>query len=56
MSGTPPIAVENLNHWFGAGPLRRQVLCDITTTIPRGEIVIVTGPSGSGKTTMLTIV
>jgi putative ABC transport system ATP-binding protein len=56
MSGTPPIAVEDLNHWFGAGPLRRQVLCDITTTIPRGEIVIVTGPSGSGKTTMLTII
>jgi putative ABC transport system ATP-binding protein len=56
MSGTPPIAVENLNHWFGTGPLRRQVLCDITTTIPKGEIVIVTGPSGSGKTTLLTIV
>jgi len=56
MSGPPPIAVENLNHWFGTGPLRRQVLCDITTTIPRGEIIIVTGPSGSGKTTLLTIV
>ena len=56
MSATPPIAVENLNHWFGKGPLRRQVLCDVTTSIPAGEIVIVTGPSGSGKTTMLTIV
>ncbi len=56
MSATPPIAVERLNHWFGKGPLRRQVLCDVSTTIPAGEIVIVTGPSGSGKTTMLTIV
>ncbi len=56
MSGTPPIVIENLNHWFGKGPLRRQVLCDITTTVPKGEIIIVTGPSGSGKTTMLTIV
>jgi len=56
MSATSPIAVENLNHWFGKGPLRRQVLCNVTTTIPAGEIVIVTGPSGSGKTTMLTIV
>ena len=56
MSATPPIAVENLNHWFGKGPLRRQVLCDVSTAIPAGEIVIVTGPSGSGKTTMLTIV
>jgi len=56
MGAAPPIAVENLNHWFGKGPLRRQVLCDVSTTIPAGEIVIVTGPSGSGKTTMLTIV
>ncbi|MBL8200900.1 MAG: ATP-binding cassette domain-containing protein [Chromatiales bacterium] len=56
MSAAPPVAVENLNHWFGKGPLRRQVLCDVTTSIPAGEIVIVTGPSGSGKTTMLTIV
>jgi putative ABC transport system ATP-binding protein len=56
MAATLPIAVENLNHWFGKGPLRRQVLCDVSTSIPAGEIVIVTGPSGSGKTTMLTIV
>ena len=56
MSAAPTIVLENLNHWFGRGPLRRQVLNDITTTVPAGEIVIVTGPSGSGKTTMLTIV
>ncbi len=56
MSDVAPIALVNVNHWFGRGPLRRQVLSDITTTIPAGEIVIVTGPSGSGKTTMLTIV
>ncbi|MEQ1801848.1 MAG: ATP-binding cassette domain-containing protein [Gammaproteobacteria bacterium] len=56
MGTTPPIAVENLNHWFGKGPLRRQVLNEVTTSIPAGEIVIVTGPSGSGKTTLLTIV
>lgn len=56
MSDVAPIALENVNHWFGKGTLRRQVLSDITTTIPSGEIVIVTGPSGSGKTTLLTIV
>ncbi len=56
MTGSPPIVVEGLNHWFGKGPLRRQILYDLTTTIPKGEIIICTGPSGSGKTTMLTIV
>ncbi|MFN3361313.1 MAG: DevA family ABC transporter ATP-binding protein [Pseudanabaenaceae cyanobacterium] len=55
---TPPpvIAVRNLNHYFGTGALRKQVLYDISLTIYPGEIVILTGPSGSGKTTLLTLV
>jgi putative ABC transport system ATP-binding protein len=56
MSGPSPIVVENLNHSFGKGTLQKQVLFDVSTEIPAGEIVILTGPSGSGKTTMLTIV
>src|SRR5210317_369280 len=56
MSGLAPIAVSSLNHYFGKGSLRKQVLYDIETEIPQGEIVIVTGPSGSGKTTLLTLV
>jgi putative ABC transport system ATP-binding protein len=56
MSGPSPIVVENLNHSFGKGSLQKQVLFDVSTEIPAGEIVILTGPSGSGKTTMLTIV
>jgi putative ABC transport system ATP-binding protein len=51
-----PITVQGLSHSFGSGSLRKQILFDITTDIPEGEIVIVTGPSGSGKTTMLTLV
>jgi len=53
---TAPIIVEGLNHAYGKGALRKQILFDISTEIPNGEIVIVTGPSGSGKTTLLTLV
>ena len=55
MDHQAPIQVSDLSHSFGKGVLRKQVLFDITTEIPKGEIVIVTGPSGSGKTTMLTL-
>jgi len=56
MSAAYPIQVSDLNHYFGKGNLRKQILFDISTEIPAGEIVIVTGPSGSGKTTLLTLV
>lgn len=56
MGASAPISVQGLNHAFGKGALRKQILFDITTEIPQGEIVIVTGPSGSGKTTLLTLV
>jgi len=51
-----PIIIEGLNHYFGEGELRRQILFDITTEIRPGEIVLLTGPSGSGKTTLLTLI
>jgi len=56
MPGTAHIKVDGLNHSFGKGALRKQILFDVTTEIPQGEIVIITGPSGSGKTTLLTLV
>lgn len=49
------ISIENLNHYFGEGALRKQALFDINLEIKAGEIVIMTGPSGSGKTTLLTL-
>lgn len=49
------IVVENLDHFFGNGELRKQVLFNINLSIDRGEIVILTGPSGSGKTTLLSL-
>jgi len=51
----PLIKARGVNHYYGSGPLRKQILFDITADIMPGEIVINTGPSGSGKTTFLTL-
>lgn len=51
----PAILMTHLNHYYGQGSLRKQVLFDINLQIDRGEILIMTGPSGSGKTTLLTL-
>ena len=53
---SPVINIKNLDHTFGKGELRKQVLFNINLEIERGEIVLMTGPSGSGKTTLLTLV
>src|SRR4030066_140363 len=50
------IDVHNLNFSFGSGALTQPVLKDVTISIHKGEIVLITGPSGSGKTTFLTII
>jgi putative ABC transport system ATP-binding protein len=49
------VDVHQLNHYFGKGNLKKQVLFDINLEIGKGEIVLMTGPSGSGKTTLLTL-
>ena len=49
------VAIRGLNHSYGSGSLKKQILFDVTTDIQEGEIVIVTGPSGGGKTTLLTL-
>jgi putative ABC transport system ATP-binding protein len=56
MASGAPIAIAGLNHHYGRGTLRKQILFDVDVEIPQGEVVIVTGPSGSGKTTLLTLV
>ena len=56
MATPAAISISGLDHHFGSGSLRRQVLNDIALTICPGEIVLLTGPSGSGKTTLLTLI
>ena len=49
------VNIHNLNHFFGTGKLRKQILFDIDLILNSGEVIILKGPSGSGKTTLLTL-
>lgn len=50
------IEVRDLDFSFGSGELIQPVLKNVTISINKGEVVLMTGPSGSGKTTFLTII
>lgn len=43
------IEIKNVSKWYGAF----QVLNDCTTSVKKGEVVVVCGPSGSGKSTLI---
>ena len=43
------IELQNVSKWYGSF----QVLTDCTTSIQKGEVVVICGPSGSGKSTLI---
>lgn len=43
------IQIEKVNKWYGDF----QVLKDCSTSVAKGEVVVVCGPSGSGKSTLI---
>ena len=43
------IELKNVSKWYG----NFQVLTDCSTSIQKGEVVVVCGPSGSGKSTLI---
>jgi glutamate/aspartate transport system ATP-binding protein len=43
------IEMNKVSKWYG----KFQVLTDCTTTVKKGEVVVVCGPSGSGKSTLI---
>jgi glutamate/aspartate transport system ATP-binding protein len=43
------IEMKNVSKWYG----NFQVLTDCTTSVTKGDVVVVCGPSGSGKSTLI---
>jgi glutamate/aspartate transport system ATP-binding protein len=43
------IDIKNISKWYGSF----QVLTDCTTSVEKGEVIVVCGPSGSGKSTLI---
>ena len=43
------IELKNVSKWYG----EFQVLTDCSTSVSKGEVVVVCGPSGSGKSTLI---
>ncbi|HEX8740815.1 MAG TPA: amino acid ABC transporter ATP-binding protein [Casimicrobiaceae bacterium] len=43
------IEIRNISKWYGSF----QVLTDCTTSVEKGEVIVVCGPSGSGKSTLI---
>ena len=49
----PIVVVDNISKTFTAGGRKHKALDEVSTTIERGEVLVIIGPSGSGKSTLL---
>ena len=45
----PMIEIRDVSKWYGSF----QVLKNCTTSVEKGEVIVVCGPSGSGKSTLI---
>ena len=54
-SGDPMLQLSNIEHTFGQGQRKLEILTGANLHVMPGEIVALTGPSGAGKSTLLHI-
>lgn len=45
----PMIKINDVSKWYG----QFQVLAECSTSVEKGEVIVVCGPSGSGKSTLI---
>ena len=53
---TYDITFDHVDFSYGEGAGRRQVLKDISLTIPQNTVTAIVGPSGSGKSTLCNLI
>ena len=54
MNNNPVIDIKKLDHYFGKGELRKQILFDINLTLKSGEVVILNPDSALQKVALNT--
>lgn len=52
----PYLSIENLDVTFSRGPIRSEVLRDVSLRVGQGEFIAIIGHSGCGKSTLLNVI
>jgi putative ABC transport system ATP-binding protein len=55
LHGAPALQAAGISKSFVSGRIRTPVLQDLSLTVSRGELTLISGPSGCGKSTLLAI-